>query len=122
MSDSNHPVTSEVVRDADLLRALKGKNYHGHENTMASLWANYEDHCHVADASSEVNLQEGESVPCSQISVLSAQNRAEKQGNLSRDIERPLFRADKKEEKQQKTTKVCCSIHVNLENGKKVKP
>ena len=120
VSDSNQPVTGNVVRDANLRRVVKGKNDHGHENTMASLRANYGDHCQIADASSDVDLQEGESIPRSQISVLSSQNSAEKQVNLSQDIEQPSFRAERKK-KNGKITKVACSNQVVPENSKKVK-
>ena len=116
-----HPVTSDVVTDANLLHAVKGNKDHGHENMMVSLCANREDHCQVADASSEVNLQQGRSVPRSRIPVLSAQNSEEKQVNLSQDIERPSFRADKKK-KNGKTSKIACSNQVGREQSKKVKP
>ena len=120
LSDSNHPVTSDAVTDANLLHAVKGNRDHGHENKMVSLCANREDHCQVADISSEINLQQGRSVPCSRMSVLLAQNSEEKQVNLSQDIERPSFRADKKK-KHGKTTKVACSNQVGLEHSKTVK-
>ena len=73
-----HPVTSDVVTDDNLLHAVKGNKDHGHENMMVLLCANREDHCQVADVSSEVTLQQGRSVPCSRMSVLSAQKSEKK--------------------------------------------
>jgi len=121
LSDLIHPVTSDAVTDANLLHAVKGNKDHSHENTMVSLCANREDHCQVADVSSEVNLQQGRSLPCSRMSVLTAQNSEEKQVNLSQDIERSSFRADRKK-KNGKTTKVACSNQVGQDISKEVKP
>ena len=52
------------------------------------------------------------------MSVLTAQKSEEKQVNLSQDIERPSFRADRKK-KNVKTSKIASS---NREQSKKVKP
>ena len=77
-SETNHLETSDVVTDANLLRTVNGSKDHSHEITLTSPRANREDHCQAADGSSDVNLQKGESLPCSQITVLSAQNSKEK--------------------------------------------
>ena len=119
MSDSNHPVTSDFVMDASVLRAVNGNKDHSHETTMAPLCANRQDHSKAADVSLDVNLHVGEGVPRFQITVL-FQNSAENQVQLPEGTVRSSFLADKKK-KNGKTENVVCSNHVGLDHRKKVR-